>query len=214
MNRQTVMLAALGVVLLLVLFYVFGWKPQAEELTRIETETDEAVAQQSTLATQIASLEAIRAAAPDVEAALAAAESLVPREASLPAALRQLQLAADDSGVQLVSIAAGRPSADEVVPEVARFALTINAEGSYFQLVDFLRRLEDPLITPRVVLFDNVAISLGDGEYPTLSAAMTGAIFAILPAPPAAEPTEPVTPAPTEGPAPAPTEGATEEAAA
>lgn len=208
MNRQTTILAALGLLLLVVLFYLFGWKPQSEELARIEAETDSAITQQSTLEAEIASLEAIRAAAPDVEAALATAESLVPREASLPAALRQLQLAADDSGVELASIAAGRPVADVAVPELARFSLSINADGSYFQLIDFFRRLEDPAITPRIVLIENVAISAG--EYPTLSAAMTGAMFAILPAPPVVEPTEPVTPLPTEG----ATEGATEEAAA
>lgn len=206
MSRQTVMLVALGAVLLIVLFYLFGWKPKSEEIAEIETQTEEAIAQQSLLETQIATLESVRASAPEIEAALAAAESLVPREAALPAALRQLQLAADDSGVTLLSIAPGRPAADADIPELARISVAINAEGSYFQLVDFLRRLEDPVITPRVVLFDNVAISVT--EYPTLSAALTGAMFAVLPAPPAPapEPTAPATPAPGETPSPTPTE--------
>ena len=206
MNRQATLLGALGLILLLVLFYLFAWQPKNDELAEVRTQIDDAVAQQSLLETQIATLEGVRATAPEIESALAAAESLVPREAALPSALRQLQLAADDSGVVLLSIAPGRPVADEVMPELARITLAIAAQGSYFQLVDFLRRIEDPAITPRVVLFDNVTVSID--EYPTLGVALTGSMFAVLPAPPATEP-EPATPAPTE----TPTDG-DEEAAA
>jgi Tfp pilus assembly protein PilO len=211
MNRQAALLATLGVVAVLVLFYFFAWQPKSEELAEIQTQTDDAIARQATLETQIASLESVRASAPEIEAALATAESLVPREAALPAALRQFQLAADDSGVELLSIAPGRPAADPDVPELARISLAITAEGSYFQLVDFLRRLEDPSITPRVVLFENVAVSIT--EYPTLSAALTGSMFALLPAPPAPVETTP-TPTPTPAPTASPTPGETEEEAA
>lgn len=206
MSRQTVLLVAVGAVVLVILFYLFGWKPKSDQLAEIEVQTEDAIAQQSLLQSEIATLESVRATAPEIEAALAAAESLVPRDAALPAALRQLQLAADDSGVTLLSIAPGRPTADEAIPELARISVAITAEGSYFQLVDFLRRLEDPTITPRVVLFENVAITLA--EYPTLGAALTGAMFAVLPAPPAAvpEPTAPATPVPTESPTATPTE--------
>jgi Tfp pilus assembly protein PilO len=196
MNRQVTLLVAVGLVLLVVVFYLFGWKPKSDEIAEIRAQTDDAVAQQALLESQIASLEDVRANAPEIEAALATAESLVPRDAALPSALRQLQLAADDSGTVLVSIAAGRPAAVEDVPELARVAVTITAEGSYFQLVDFLRRIEDPSITPRVVLFENVALSVD--EHPTLTAALTGSMFAILPAPPAAEPAPEPEPTETE----------------
>ena len=205
MNRQATLLGALGLILLLVLFYLFAWQPKNEELAEVRTEIDAAVAQQSLLETQIATLEGVRATAPEIESALAAAESLVPREAALPSALRQLQLAADDSGVVLFSIAPGRPVAHDTAPELARISLSIAAEGSYFQLVDFLRRIEDPAITPRVILFDNVSVSIA--EYPTLGAALTGSMYAVLPAPPSTEPIP--EPAPTE----TPTDG-DEEAAA
>jgi Tfp pilus assembly protein PilO len=210
MTRQMTLLSALGVFLLLVLFYLFAWSPKSDELAEVRTEIDDAVAQQSLLESQIAALEGVRATAPEIEAALAAAESLVPRDAALPSALRQLQLAADDSGVELLSIAAGRPAADDIVPEVASISLAINAEGSYFQLVDFLRRIEDPAITPRVVLFANVSVSIV--EYPTLGAALTGEMYALLPAPPVVEEPAPATPEPTEPDE--PTEPATDEEAA
>lgn len=213
MNRQTLLLVAVGAIAIIVLFYMFGWKPKADELAEVRAQTEDAIAQQSVLESQIANLESIRAVAPEIEAALAAAESLIPRDAALPSALRQLQLAADDSGVELVSIAPGRPAADPDVPEVARISLSVNAEGSYFQIVDFLRRLEDPTITPRVVLLQNISVS--GLEHPTLSIAMTGAMFAILPAPPAPEATAPATPGATESPSPtqSPTATATEAAA-
>jgi hypothetical protein len=51
-------------------------------------------------------------------------------------------------------------------------------EGGYFQVVDFLRRLEDPVVTPRGVLVQSVTAS--PGELPTLSVSVSVVMFADL----------------------------------
>lgn len=201
MNRQTLLLSALGAVLLLVLYYFFAWAPKSAEIAEINEQTEAAITQQATLESRIRALEEVRARAPEIEAALASAESVVPRDAALPSALRQLQLAADDSGVEMISVSVGRPSAAGIadVPDLANMSVSVQVNGSYFQTVDFLRRLEDPGITPRGFVWS--AAAFAPSEYPSLSVSLSGNMYAVLPG----------APAQAEQPADTPTEdGATE----
>lgn len=191
MSRQTAILSAFGVVLVLVLFYFFAFQPKNEELAVIRDEIDAAVAQQATLEARIAALQEVRLRAPEIEAALAAAESITPRESALPSALRQLQLAADDSGVELRTVSPGRPVAvPGEIPELSTISVAVTIDGSYFQLIDFLRRIEDPAITPRGIIWTSGTVS--PANYPQLAASLTGQMYAVLPAPaaPAPAPTE------------------------
>lgn len=208
MTRQTAMLSALGVILVLVLFYFFAFQPKSDELAVIREDTDAAIAEQATLEARISALQEVRLRAPEIEAALAAAESIIPRESALPSALRQLQLAADDSGVDLSTVSPGRPAQVEGdVPELSVLTLSLAVEGSYFQLVDFLRRIEDASITPRGIQWN--AGSIAAADYPRLAVSLSGEMYALLATPPA-PPEEPVgteTPVPAE-PTPAETEPA------
>lgn len=189
MTRQAAMLTALGVVLVLVLFYFFAFAPKNEELAVLHEDIDTAVAQQATLEARIAALQEVRLRAPEIEAALAAAESIIPRESALPSALRQLQLAADDSGVELTTISPGRPVAvPGEVAELSSIGVTIAIQGSYFQLIDFLRRIEDPAITPRGILWTSGTVAPAD--YPQLAISLSGQMYAVLPAPVAPAPAE------------------------
>ncbi|MDX1620251.1 MAG: type II secretion system protein GspM [Nitriliruptorales bacterium] len=188
MNRNQLLLGGLGVVLLLVLFWLFLWQPQSSRIDEIETEIEDLESQRVSLEGRIASLEEVRARAPEIEAALAAAESVLPRDAAMPILVRQLQLAAQDSGIELRAINPSRPvEFGEGAPELAVINLSVDIAGSYFQIIDFLRRVEDPAITARGIEWQDISVSLG--EYPTLSAVMSGETYAVLPAPP--QPGEP-----------------------
>lgn len=189
MNRQTGLLTLAGVVVVLVLYYLFVWSPMDNEVADLETQIDETVAQQEQVTSDIRRLEDVRARAPEIEAALAAAQSIVPYDSALPGALRQLQVAADESGATLVSVQPGRPSAveDSGVPEIGERTLTtltlsVQMSGGYYQLVDFLRRVETPAITPRGVVWSSMSVS--PEEYPTLTMSLSGQMYALLePAP-------------------------------
>lgn len=209
MNRMALVFAGLGALLLIVLFWFFLWNPKSQQIAEIETEIEAARTQQATLRAQIARLEEVRARAPEIEANLAAAESVIPRDVALPGMVRQLQLDATDSGAELFSISPGQPEPfSEEVSELARIPLTVQVNGSYFQLVDFLRRVEDPALSPRGIEWHSVNIV--EIEYPTLVAVFTGEMYAVVPAVPVVEeaPTEP-----GAGPSPSPSPTATEEGA-
>ncbi len=188
MKRQMLLLVALAVVAVLALYWMFLFQPQREELALVEADIEAEENRQVTLQAELNRLRQTRENAPAALAELAAAESIIPLDAALPSALRQMQAAADESGVTLVSISPGRPGQIEGAdPGLASLALGVQLQGSYFQVVDFLRRTEDPSITPRAVLWSSIAVA--KSEYPELTVSLTGSLFAMLPTAPA-EPAE------------------------
>lgn len=179
MNRQTALIAGLVVVLVLVLFWFFAWRPQSERIAEIETQREQVESQQVVLQQRINRLEQVRREAPQVEAEIVAMESVVPRELAVPSAIRQLQTAADDSGVELVSLTWERPTPVEGVADLNSLAVGAQINGGYFDIVDFLRRIEDPAITPRGFVWRSLAVAPLD--YPTLNASLSGVMYAVLP---------------------------------
>ena len=107
MTRNTLLLAVLGAVLLIVLWFLFAFKPASDELADVNAEIQAAQDQQQQLETQIQRLQAIRADVTTIEAELAAYNTVIPDDPALPALLRELQVAADDSGLELRSVAPG-----------------------------------------------------------------------------------------------------------
>lgn len=191
MTRTQSILAALGAVLVVVLFWLLLWTPKSDELAEVRAEIEGVQQEQEMTRTRIQALQAVRDRAPEIEARLAAASSLIPRDTALPSVLRQLQLAADESGAVLLSVSPGRPApVEETEDDLAAMTVSVQLAGSYFQIVDFLRRVEQPDVTPRGLIWSDLA--LGVEEYPQLSANLTGTMYASLPSapPPSDEPEE------------------------
>lgn len=194
MNRN-ILLGVLVGILLVALFWFLFYQPRNTELAELRDETERLEAQERQVAQRVRQLEGVREAAPAFEAELAAANLLVPREPGLPAILRQLQLAADESGMTLLSVSPSRPAPVTVEgggDSVHRINVALSLEGTYFQTVDFLRRIEDPTITPRALLWNTISIGGEPAEHPLLGISLQGDLFAILPVAPA-EPAQPET---------------------
>lgn len=182
MNRQTALIVALVAVLVLIAYWFLLIGPKRSELAETEDMIDTVQQEQLTLQSRLTELRDVRRRAPELEAFLAASQALVPPDAALPATVRSLQLASDASGVTLTTIAPGAPSAGQ---GVRTLSLSLTLRGGYFQLVDFLRRIEDPAIVSRAIEFTSITLSPTD--YPTLSASLSGQMYMAPPAPPAAE---------------------------
>jgi Tfp pilus assembly protein PilO len=205
-NRQTTLLGVLAAVLVVALWWFLLYAPGSDELAQAQSEIDAAQSEQSSLQQRIAALETVRSRAPETEAAIATIRSFVPDDPALPGALRQIQAAADDAGIDLTAVATTRPEPiqdDPAAMGLHAAAVTLTAEGSYFQLVDFLRRVEDPEITARGIVFN--VLTLATAEYPTLTASISGEMYALLDPVP-----EPVGGDGTTAPAPSPSPTATE----
>ena len=179
MNRQTLLLSLLALILIGALWWLFLYSPGRETLAGVEEDIAAAETERITLGTRIAQLEAVRATAPETEALIAQLGSIVPSEPALAGAIRQIEGAAEDAGVRVVSLSTSRPTEiADVAPGLHRMAVSMTLSGSYFQLVDFMRRLEDPTITARGITF--ASMSLTASEYPELTAAVNGSMFAVL----------------------------------
>lgn len=190
MSRTALVLSALGAILVVILFAVFVFQPAREELAAVEEQIELELDEQERLEAEIARLRLVREDAPGVEADLAAAEAIVPRDPALPALVRQLQLAADEAGIELTSVSTSRPVEVEEAPAQGLSSIDVSTqlEGGYFQVVDFLRRIEEPGITPRGINWLNASVTRNDESYPDLSVALAGRAFALLPVPPPPEP--------------------------
>ena len=190
MNRIAVLLTALGLLAVTVAFFLFLFQPAREDLAEIEEQIALEQQQQSQLLQDIARLRDVRERAPGIESELAAANAVVPQEAALPALVRQLQSAADDSGMVLSSVATSRPSELADVEEPGLSGIDVNGQltGTYFQMVDFLRRIEDPAITSRGIIWGSTTISRADDAYPDLQFNLSGRAYAVIEDPLAPEP--------------------------
>lgn len=204
MNRQTILLSALGAVLVLVAFYIFLFQPKQDEIATVRDEIDTTVTLQTAARNEIQRLQAVRANAPRLESQITSAQAVVPTSNSLPGTLRALQMAADDSGVILTSVAPGRPELLEgaTVEGLSHLDLSVGFRGSYFQMVDFLRRIEDPAITARGIVWGTGSLTKDDADYPQLVGTVGGSMFAVLEELPNVADADP-TPAPTDGETPA-----------
>lgn len=177
MTRLGWLLIGLLCVLLVVGWYFLIFSPTSEDIEDVRADTERTLTEAEQQRARAEQLREVRQNAPEAEAALSAGQQLIPEEPAIPALFRQMQQAADDAGVRLPSIS---PSAPSVVTigdqEVASIGVSMSVQGSYFQIVDLARRIEDPLLTPRGLLWDG--ISLSPSEFPELSVSLSGQVYA------------------------------------
>ena len=192
MRSRPVLIGVLVALVLALAFYFFLYKPASEEQARVEAETLTLQDQQLTLEAQIKDLRAIERNQVEINASKARLEEFIPNGPAQPSAIRQFQAAADAAGTDIASVTFGDPTvpdpatgatpADTGDPNttLVNIPVTMAVDGGYFQIVDFLRRLE--VDVPRAVLLETVSIVEEDrAKFPTLTATWTGQMFAVLP---------------------------------
>lgn len=207
--------------LLVAVLSVVGWwvaifQPAREQQLALEEETATLLAQEAQLTSQREQLLALREQAPVIREQLDRLGAYIPPDPDQARLLDLMQGAATAAGVTFTSLAFTDPVAVTGAPATSDPALvlgTTSVSGSmqaqYFQLVDFLRRLE--VGSSRAILVTGVGLAEGEGGFPQLAATFTAEIFSLIPAPlvpvPPAEALPPdgqATPTPTPSPTAAP----------
>ena len=142
MNPRTRMiLAAVGVVVVVILVFVVLVNPKRSELSDVKNQVQTEQQKTVTLQAQLAQLRSLQKQAPKLEAQLQKFKELVPQTNDVPNFIFQVQEAADASGVSFVSIAPELPKPPPEGASLAEVRTTIDAGGGYFALQDFVRRL-------------------------------------------------------------------------
>ncbi|WP_108665594.1 type 4a pilus biogenesis protein PilO [Euzebya rosea] len=203
MTRVWLSVLAAAVVLTVAWWFLF-YGPARTQQQALQAETATLVTQQGQLRTQIAQLRDIREQEVQIQADLARLEQYIPVNPSQASLVRQVQLAADASGLTVESLTFADPVVVEGAPPPAQPGLVLGRieteivlEGGYFQAADFLRRLE--VEVARAMLVQQIGLEESEDGFPRLSSTIRGSIFALIVAP--VDPNAPVIDpnAPVEG---------------
>lgn len=171
MSRRALVLSAVAAVAIVALWWVLVYSPRGDELDDAKVELQAAEGEQQALQAQLDRLEAINENLPEIDADLARLSGLVPPTPDLAGFILGMNDLATQSGIDWISVAPTPPAA--VGAGFSTVNLNITVDGGFFQVLDYLNRLED---FDRLVVVDGVSVTAGgggDGEVADSSLAVT-----------------------------------------
>jgi Tfp pilus assembly protein PilO len=136
-----VILAAVAAFVVCVLFFVLFIRPKQSELSRVNDEIATAQNENQSLSLELDRLKQLQENAPELNATLEQIRGFVPKEAEVPNFIFQVQEAANLADVGFVQITPELPDAPPEGAPLAEIRVIINAQGGYFSIQDFVRRL-------------------------------------------------------------------------
>jgi Tfp pilus assembly protein PilO len=162
-GKRAPLIAGIGtaaVALLLVLFLVL---PKMSEVSEARKELDEAVSQNQTLQSQLAALRDARDRAPEAQRIIDQVEQQIPSVADEPGLLLLLKNAATTSGLTVASFAPATPVFDPTLG-LSVISVGVNATGTYFDITEFLFRVQT---LPRAAKVTGISLApSGGGDAP------------------------------------------------
>ncbi len=173
MRGRILIAAVLGLVVVLIAWNALFYGPAGKDLDEAKEQRDVAEREVDSLD---ARLKELRVDAENKPARLALKEELAAMIPELPQ-LESFIRAADDiraeTGVDWISVAPTEPTPSPT--GISEIRMSIQLEGGFFQVQEYLKRLED---LSRLVVIDAIQISAGvqadeDGGTPSLSGAPT-----------------------------------------
>lgn len=194
MNRRALLIGAGAALALLVLWYFLLWSPAGGRLTAARDRTAAAEAQEQALTLEIRRLQDAHRKEPVKRATLESLRVAIPDAPQPGQLILEINDAANRSGISFLSIAPTPPAAP-LAGGPPQMALALSVAGGYFQVLDFINRLDD---MPRLIVIDSLSLA----PNPTtgrISAQIAGRAFVAAvttagasvapPPPPAAPPT-------------------------
>jgi len=182
-RRQELVVVATMALLVLTGVSLLVLRPTRQAVAEAHADRDAAAAESQTLRDQVRALEALKADEAKLRAQAQLARSEFPPTPSLPALVDALQDAASQAGVDLGSVAPSTPKTSTIQPELAQIDTSVNVSGGYFEILDFLTRLENLVkgdvgqgrVAARSVLVQSVDVSRDTGATSTGGAAASTA---------------------------------------
>jgi Tfp pilus assembly protein PilO len=180
-RRQELILTLAGALLVLIAGIMLLIRPTRQATAEARADRDAAVAESRSLRDQIKALEALKPKEADLRAQAALAKAEFPATPALPALVDALQDSAGQAGVDLGTVSPSAPQTSTLNPQLAEITTTVDVSGGYFEIQDFLVRLEnlvkgsDPgRVAPRSVLVQSVNLSSSAEKATSGSATSSG----------------------------------------
>lgn len=167
-RRAPLLVGAIAIVLSVAVFLGLVF-PKMRQVNETQEELKAAQDQELSLQAELARLRDIRDRAPRIRRQLARFRRQVPEVADLPGLINEMQDIATESGVDFFSIAPANP---EVTAggAASQIPTTINVIGGFFQVDEFLFRLETLRRAAKVV---TINIAAGPDQLPQISVTLS-----------------------------------------
>lgn len=179
LTAQVRILIGVGiVVLILILFFFLGWRPQSARLSQLAQKKQQEESKYKEAEATLTRLKAAKKEAPEIEAKLVTLSKRMPEEPEMPSLLVELQDVANEAGIDFVSIKPSPPAVKETKDKkkYSEIPLSISLEGSFFDVVDYLYRLEK---MPREIKVKNISVVTTLDDYPDLTVELSGFAFVL-----------------------------------
>jgi type IV pilus assembly protein PilO len=170
MNRKVVGIAGGAILAMVALWYVMLFSPQGSALSAANSRLEAAHERQTELRAQIRALETAKTAPSTIQAQISTLKQAIPGTPDLAGFIDAANSAANASGVDFVSLAPSQPTLGKA--GVSELRLSMAVKGTYFQVVDFVNRLNG---MPRLVVVDSLNLT-GD-KSGSLSAQINARMF-------------------------------------
>ena len=167
MKRNQLLIIGGAVLAIVLLWYFVLYAPLGDDLSSAQAQV--ATEQKTTddLNAQLAQLKSQAKNSTQLQAKLRKLDAAVPAQPNLAEFIIQANDIADQSGISFLSIAPSPPAAGTGVSVIN---LTMSIQGSFFQLQDYLRLLEQ---LERLVIVDGITISTSSPSSGATSAGST-----------------------------------------
>jgi len=149
-------LVIFGILALCAAWFFFFIRPRQAELAKVRADTVEAEDKTVALQAELDRLEQLQANAPALEAELAATRRLIPSENEIANYIFLVEEAATQADIDFVNVTPELPKPPPEGAPLAEIRTVIGAEGGYFEIQDFFRRLYD---LDRAVRVDLMALA-------------------------------------------------------
>ena len=180
MKRAVWFIAAGVAVLVIIVWYAAIYSPKNHDLSKAQDDLAVAQSQQGNLQTQLGSLRDLEANRAKQQAALQKLNAAVPTTPDLAGFILQANDIATQAGVNWLQVSPTLPTAPTSGGPTT-VNLTMQLEGGFFQVYDYLNRLED---LQRLVVVDTVNLNAKGGDTsgggtsdPTLTMSITARMF-------------------------------------
>jgi Tfp pilus assembly protein PilO len=174
MNRRAVLFGALAVIGVIALWWVFIFSPMGDDLDEAKEDLEAARREGLELTAERNELQDLQERSPELEADLAQLSAAIPETANQADFISGLNDIADESGITWQSVTMQEPTAG-TPGQPPTIAVQISVEGGFFQVLDYLNRLED---LERLVVVDSITINsageVGTGDPTDPSGGLTG----------------------------------------
>lgn len=185
MKSRGFMAGALAVGLIVVAWYMMVYSKAKDDVSSTKSKVSAAQQEQDELAGKKKQLEKLEDQGPEIEAKLQALQTAVPAQPELAKFIDEVDALGAQAGIDWVSVAPTEPTS---VNGVGTIPLTMQVDGDYFKVIDYLDKVEG---MSRLVVFDTISVKEGttsDGAVggtgglvglngPKLSATLTGRMF-------------------------------------